>query len=125
MGKPSYVDLKNKIEVLELDIRALVEEKEALAARAEASEAGERLAEGKLQGAEKALANQYANIEVEPASMREAVIVRNVTAHRVEIMSLTIFPEGEAAITSEQMSDDRMYRRIKRGCEIGVLEEVK
>lgn len=126
MGKPSYEDLKGKIEVLELEALALEEEKEALGARAEASEAAEELAKERLQDAERALANRVDELTEEQASPeREAMAVINTTKNRMEIKGVVALPGKKAVVTAEQMADERIYRRINRALETGVLKEVK
>ncbi len=125
MGKPSYEDLKKRIEVLELDALASEEEKEALIARAEASEAGEELAKEMLKDAERALASMRDDDAKEPDPMCEAMTVLNTTKNPMEIKGVEIQPGKQATVTTEQMGNPQIYKRINRALEIGVLKEVK
>ena len=126
MGAPSYKDLKDKVEALDLEVLALKEEKEALDARAKASKAAEELAVERLENAERAALDRVEDgEEKEPDPEREAIRVRNTTKNRMEIRGVVILAACEATVTAEQMSDDRIFNRIKRACETGVLKEVQ
>jgi hypothetical protein len=142
MSKPSYdqlrlnvAELKEKVEALEIERDGLKLTAEGVA---EAHEAAMEALEFRKETAERLAGSLQVHIDnmgssppqaMDPLELvdmiRGAMTVLNTTKNPMEIKGVKIQPGKQATVTTEQMGNTQIYKRINRACEIGVLKEVK
>lgn len=141
MGKPSYdqlklnvAELKEKVEALEIERDGLKLTAEGVAEAHEAAMEAVQFRQDTAERLAAILQDRLDDMEApapddEPPNVvvpeRENMMVLNTTKNRLEIQGFVINPGCVFSASSELLADDRMFRRVSRALEIGVLKEVK